>query len=589
MDGAGADEEVLRRLEEYTRDAPRRQLETLRAILDRNAGCGYLRGYLLPPSGHPADHAPPDAESFRRLVPVSSYDDYADHIQQMADGTGDTSALSSDPLVCFFYSSGTSSTRPKMIPFFDSQPAKAASSLAHQASSALLRRLVPPRPTINRILWFLYAGNVSVTRAGFKVMAASAFPFHSRGPNPSPSPMFSLCVSPQQVIMGTDTQQQTYCHLLCGLRNWHLIDGIRAPYAAGLVRAFRLLESKWEQLCEDIEHGTVSSEVTDPVMRDAVGDLLGGPRPEVAGRIREICGRGRWEGILRELWAEVRYVSCVTTGTMEQYYHVLRYYAGSSVPLLCGDYFASECSVGINMGRMLPPQETSFVILPTSTYFEFLPFDIGSTYLEKELVDISGLEIGKMYEVVVTTYRGFYRYRLGDVVRVVGFHNTSPRVEFVTRAPKDYSDVFTERDLMSAVESFQVMLRDNNMGDIVEYAGFSDSVSSPEHVIIFLEMGNRWMSLGENRLGVLVLKSACQFLETSLGSVYKVKRTRGDLGPIEIAIVKPGSFNDLARVAVENGAPANQYKPPKILRNRNFVDFLKASVTLSIKGLNLDE
>ncbi|MQL76244.1 hypothetical protein Taro_008645 [Colocasia esculenta] len=588
MAGSQADEELLRMLEEATSDAHRLQLETLRAILRRNAGCGYLRPHLVPLGG-PTDGgaAAVDAESFRRLVPVSSYEDYADHIQRMADGTGDPSVLSFDRLICFFYSSGTSSTRPKMVPYFDSQPAKVASGLAHQASFALLRRMMPPRPTINKILWFIYAGNVTETRSGLKAMAASAYPFHSGGPNPPPSPVLSMCISPKQVILGTDTQEQSYCHLLCGLSNRHVIDAIRAPYAAGLVRAIRLLESRWQQLCDDIEHGTVAAEVTDPAMRSAVQGLLGRPRPEEADRIRQICGRARWGGILGELWAEARYIACVTTGTMEQYYHLLKHYAGSSLPVLCGDYFASECAIGVNMERNLPPGETSFVIVPTAAYFEFLPFEIGSAHSREDLVDISGLQVGKMYEVVATTYRGLYRYRLGDVVRVVGFHNASPKVEFVTRAPKDYSDVFTEKDLVDAVESLQVLLRgDGSMGEIVEYASFLDSES--KHVVIFLEMEKMWVPPDEVGDLAPLLKRACSFLEIGLGSVYKVKRKDGDLGPMEVVVVETGSFDELARTAVQNGAPANQYKPPKILRNSGFVELLKAHAVLSIR-LPLDE
>lgn len=176
-------------------------------------------------------------------------------------------------------------------------------------------------------------------------MAASAYPFHHKGP--SPSRLLSLCISPPEVILGSDTQQQLYCHLLCGLRHSASIDGIRAPYAAGLVRAFSLLRSKWEQLCEDIESGSVTSEITDTVMRDVVKSFLGAPRADLAKRIREYCSLENWCGVLGKLWPELRYIACVTTGSMEQYYPILKYYAGDTVPIFCGDYFASECSIGI--------------------------------------------------------------------------------------------------------------------------------------------------------------------------------------------------------------------------------------------------
>jgi hypothetical protein len=39
----------------------------------------------------------------------------------------------------------------------------------------------------------------------------------------------------------------------------------------------------------------------------------------------------------------------------------------------------------------------------------------------------------KIYEVVITNSSGLYRYRMGDMIRVVGFHNKAPIVEFMYR------------------------------------------------------------------------------------------------------------------------------------------------------------
>ncbi|XP_072967643.1 probable indole-3-acetic acid-amido synthetase GH3.6 [Typha angustifolia] len=568
-----ADDDVLTRLEISTRDARRLQLETLQSILQHNSDTDYLKTYLRDPEI--------GADSFRRLVPLSSYADYADLIGLIADGIKPPSSLSSNPLLCFFLSSGTSSSKPKLVPFFDSQLAKTSSNLAHQASSALLRRLFPPRPSISKILWFLYAGNVTETKGGFKVMAATAYPLQGKGPNPSP--LLNICVSPQEVILGDDIYQQTYCHLLCGLRFSSSIDAIRAPYAAGLVRAIRLLESNWEQLCHDVEFGSVSSKITESPMREIVEKLLGGPQLDLAQRTQVACQKESWCGILRELWPEMRYIACVTTGSMEQYYPILKYYAGETVPLLCGDYFASECPVGINLERTCSPENTSFVLLPTAAYFEFLPFDIEtSPYDKKETVDISSVEVGNLYEVVVTTYRGLYRYRLGDVVKVVGFYNSSPRIKFVTRARRDSSEIITERDLMSAMENIQLMLRDECSGEIVEFAGCLDSDSSKRHANIFVEVSSDCVLLQKKRLeeSIAFLRRCCSSLEEYLGIVYKLKRSNGDLAPVEIAIVNPGSFERLLKMAVENGVSANQYKPPKIIRNYEIVKTLKACIAV---------
>ena len=96
-----ADGEILKKLEDSTKDAMAVQLQTLQTILQRNGRSSYLKRYGV--------GAFLDTASFREAVPLSCYDDYADCIGRMADGggggdddDGDRPMLSVDPLVCFF-------------------------------------------------------------------------------------------------------------------------------------------------------------------------------------------------------------------------------------------------------------------------------------------------------------------------------------------------------------------------------------------------------------------------------------------------------------------------------------------------------
>uniref|UniRef100_A0A2C9WMU5 Indole-3-acetic acid-amido synthetase GH3.6 n=1 Tax=Manihot esculenta TaxID=3983 RepID=A0A2C9WMU5_MANES len=365
------------------------------------------------------------------------------------------------------------------------------------------------------------------------------------------------CTSPPEVISGTDVKAQMYCHLLCALRNSDLIDGIRAPCALGLVRAFSLLESKWEQICDDLENGFPGMQITDPAMRESVAKVLGGPQPDLSKRFRSIFEEKNWDGIVSKLWSNVRFIKCVTTGSMKQYYSKLKYYAGE-VLILGGDYFASEC--------------------PVAAYFEFLPFDLNEGSVDgNETVNFSDVKVGKTYEVVVTTYRGFYRYRLGDIVRVVGFHNSSPEVEFVMRAPNNAYEVITEKDLMSAMESFQLVMINAVAVEIVEFASFLDMESSPKQLKIFLEVKEGCVLLQEEKLQ-----------ESSLGGLYKVQRDRSEIGPLLVYIVKPGSFDRIFQMAVENGAQASQYKPPKIIRNSKVISAMESSALVTVCLDSLD-
>lgn len=63
-----------------------------------------------------------------------------------------------------------------------------------------------------------------------------------------------------------------------------------------------------------------------------------------------------------------------------------------------------------------------------SHFLEFIETGATQTLLAHELED------GREYQVILSTGGGLWRYRLGDVVRVVGWQGNTPRLRFVERA-----------------------------------------------------------------------------------------------------------------------------------------------------------
>ena len=50
-----------------------------------------------------------------------------------------------------------------------------------------------------------------------------------------------------------------------------------------------------------------------------------------------------------------------------------------------------------------------------------------------QLILLFQLRVGGCYEMVLTTMNGLYRYRLGDVIKVVDFYYDTPVYEFSYR------------------------------------------------------------------------------------------------------------------------------------------------------------
>jgi jasmonic acid-amino synthetase len=181
------------------------------------------------------------------------------------------------------------------------------------------------------------------------------------------------------------------------------------------VHAFQTLEEVWEDLCADIRDGVLSQKVTVPSIRDAVSRILK-PNPQLADSIYNKCvGLSSWYGVIPTLWPKAKYVHGIMTGSMEPYLKKLRHYAGH-LPLLSADYGASEGYVGCNIDPTVPPEQVTYVVLPNTGYFEFIPLHKPSGkdkesnasihYIESEPVGLTQVEVGKIYEVVLTTFAG---------------------------------------------------------------------------------------------------------------------------------------------------------------------------------------
>jgi len=123
---------------------------------------------------------------------------------------------------------------------------------------------------------------------------------------------------------------------------------------------------------------------------------------------------------LRLIWPRLALISCWADGASARYLDEL---------------IALFPNVGVQPKGLLATE--GFVSFPLAHrdgaalalrchFFEFID-DRGDLRLAHQL------ECGKRYEIVITTGGGLYRYRLGDVIEVVGYENQCPLLRFVGR------------------------------------------------------------------------------------------------------------------------------------------------------------
>jgi len=544
---------VIDEFEAMTKDAERVQRETLKRILEINGGTEYIQKWGL--------EGKTDPESYKACVPLATHEDLEPYIQRVVDGDK-TPVLTGKPFTTISLSSGTSRGMPKFVPFNDDLMENTMQ--IYKTSYAFRNREFPIGE--GKCLQFIYGSKQFKTKGGLAAGTATTNVYRNPLFKKTMQLMQTPCSSPDEVIFGPDFQQSLYCHLLCGLLFREEIKVISSTFAHSIVGAFRTFEELWEELCADIRNGVLSSRITVPSIRTAVLRLLGQPNPELADLIYSKCqGLSNFYGLIPELFPNVKYIYGIMTGSMEPYVKKLRHYAGEEVPLLSADYGSSEGWVGVNVNPGQPPESTTFAVLPNIGYFEFIPLNQGSSFSdESKPVGLTEVKLGEEYEVILTSFAGLYRYRLGDVVKVKGFHNCTPQLQFIRRRNLLLTiniDKNTEKDLQLSVETAAKVLAEEKL-EVVDFTSGIDLSSDPGHYVIFWEISGDASDE--------ILQECCNRLDLSFKDAgYLSSRKVKSIGALELRILKRGAFHRILDHFVGLGAAVSQFKTPRCVGAAN--------------------
>ncbi|ESQ41281.1 hypothetical protein EUTSA_v10013038mg [Eutrema salsugineum] len=558
-------------LEDVTTNVKQIQDSVLEAILSRNAQTEYLRGFL---------NGQLDKQSFKNNLPIVTYEDYRSYIDRLANGEP-FDLICDRPISLFLASSGTSGGVPKLIPL-------TAEELEQRILFASLYAPLVFKHieglTEGKSLMFYFVTRESETASGLMVRFMITCVLKSV--NPSNSFLWDrVQIIPHAISTCADTAQGMYCQLLCGLLQRENVARLGAPYASSFLKVINFLEDHWHELCSNIRTGRVSDWITDAGCVSGIGKFLTAPNPELASLIEQECSKTSWEAILKRLWPKAKCIEAVVTGSMAQYIPLLEFYGGG-LPLISSWYGSSECFIGINDDPLSKPCDVSYTIIPSMGYFEFL--EVKKDHQEAghdpaknhAVVDLVDVKIGHDYELVVTTFSGLYRYRLGDVLRVTGFYNNAPQFYFVGRQKVVLSidvDKTYEEDLLKAVTNATLLLEPHDLM-LVDFTSRVDTSSFPAHYVLYWELGSKLKDV-KHEPDRDVLEECCFAIEESLDSVYrKLRKSDKIIGPLEIKVVRRGAFDELMNFFLSRGSSVSQYKTPRSVTSEEALKILDAAV-----------
>ncbi|XP_020247066.1 indole-3-acetic acid-amido synthetase GH3.17-like isoform X2 [Asparagus officinalis] len=572
-------ESTIKLIENLTTNASRIQQQVLDEIIARNSGTEYLKAFL---HGNNTSR-----DLFKKRVPVVEYEQVKPYIDRIANGEP-SSIVSAHPITELLTSSGTSGGQPKMMPSTAEELDR--KTFLYDIQVPVVNQYVPGLDEGKGMYLYFIKPEIP-TKSGLPARPVLTSYYKSPNFRNRRFNKYNIYTSPDETILCADSKQSMYCQLLCGLVQRDEVLRVGAVFASAFLRAIKFLENYWKEMCANIRTGELSSWIADETVRTAVLKIMSEPNPELAGEIEKECRLEPWEGIVKRLWPRTKYVDVIVTGSMAQYIPLLDLYSGG-LPLVSTMYASSECYFGINMKPLNLPSEVSYTLLPNMAFFEFIPVEReeeavagecngiggdGDGRSPVEVVDLVDVQVGKYYELVVTTFTGLYRYRVGDILQVAGFHNRAPQFRFVHRRNVVLSvdtDKTNEGDLLNAITAAKRRLLHPLRLFLTEYTSYADTSSIPGHYVLFWEI-----SPSTTMVDASVIEECCSVVEALLDSVYRrCRRKDRSIGPLEIRVVECGAFDALMDLCVSQGSSVNQYKTPRCVKSPEAIRLLNERV-----------
>ncbi|XVF70173.1 hypothetical protein PTKIN_Ptkin11bG0139900 [Pterospermum kingtungense] len=536
-------------LEELTRNAHQIQEQVLWEILMKNAGTEYLRRFL---------HGQADKQLFKNNVPIVTYEDIKPYIDRIDNGEA-SAILLADPITQFVQSTGTSGGQPKLIPM-------TAESLEKRVFDPILVDLLMKKYfdglDEGKSMYLYFVKPEMKTPSGLTAAMYTTIYFKS---NSFKNGLAKSYTSPIETIFCLDNKQSMFCQLLAGLLRRDEVVRIGLSFASTLAKSIKFLEDYSKELCSNIRTGYLSDWITDSGCKYAMSSILTRPNPDLAETIEQIFDDKSWEGIIKKLWPKAKCISCITTGRMSQYISLLDFY-GDGIHLASPSYGSSEAAFGTNIKPLSKPSDVSYTCLPNMAYFEFIPLNRDSEEKAQEFdsdgasskepsemrnkkgnvepVDLANVKLGQCYEVVVTTLTGLYRYRVGDILKAI-------------------TNAILSLDALGCV--------------LTSYSSYADTSSTPGRYVLFWELKMK-ASNDFPKLDAKIMEKCCCVLEESFDFTYKSLRKVNTIAPLELRVVKHGTFDALMDFYVSKGASISQYKVPCCIKSEEAIKILNSVV-----------
>jgi hypothetical protein len=546
---------VRRRLLQFeaaTLDPQAVQEALLRDILAHQAGTAYGRDHLFDAIRTVAD--------YRRQVSVAGYEGIEPYIDRVRKG--ETNALLADPHVHMFaLTSGTTATR-KFIPVTQQYLDDYKRSWNIWGLSVFRdHKELMLRP----ILQMAGDHDEFRTETGVPCGAVTGLTATMQ----KRIVRFMYCVPPG---VGRIKDPRAKYYLVMRQALPRSVAMVVAANPSTVINLARAGDAEKEALIRDVHDGTLRADLDFPAdIRAAVSAKLR-PDRRRAKALEEVVRR---TGHLypKDVWSEAPFLlGNWMGGSMGAY---LRHY-----PRYFGESWVRDVGLIASEGRMTIPfadGTPAGVLDITSHYFEFIP-EAEADSSQPTVLGAHELVEGGRYFILLTTAYGLYRYHIHDLVRVSGFFNKTPLLEFLSKGSlfaNITGEKLSEYHVTGAMAGVLAQM-DATLSTYSLAPYWPENEDELPGYALYVEEGELAGGMGEE-LARRLDEALCR-----VNIEYESKRSSGRLAALRLERVRPGFWASWDRERLRRtGGSLEQYKHPCLIGDHGFYEEVRKAGALA--------
>ncbi len=359
---------------------------------------------------------------------------------------------------------------------------------------------------------------------------------------------------PYSVFEIKDYEAKYYCILRLSMEQ--NITTIATMNPSTIVLLCQKIDGFKDAVIEDIEKGTLRKDLKiKEDIRDTIKKRLK-PNPKRAFQIRELLNK-KSRLLPIDFWPDLKLIECWKAGTVGMYLKELPKYFGNT-PVRDFGYLSSEarCSIPTDDKR------SCGVLAINTNFYEFIPRE-DKNREDKRILLCDQLEVGREYFVIITTPGGLYRYDIDDIIKVTGFQNKTPRIEFVQKG-LNVTSVTGEKLYESQVVEAVSKAVDRSRVTMEFFSACIQWGDIPRYVFLV-----EFKDVPPYERKKELLKFIDEEIER-LNAEYRTKRKSQRLDDPVLKIVRKGGFERYRVKRVETGTHDGQFKVPQLTKDLRF-------------------